>query len=110
MAQIDKIIQKCLVVKGQRPGKLVDFEEEEILWLCKTAKEVFLEQPNLLEVWENNLECVSPLVHPLTFLCLFRWKRPSRLLAMCTANTMTFSGCLSTVVFRPIPITYFWGW
>jgi len=49
-SDVDKIIEKCLIVRGQRPGKLVDFEEKEILWLCKTAKEVFLAQPNLLEV------------------------------------------------------------
>ena len=51
--QVDTIIEKCLIVRGQRPGKLVDLDEEEILWLCKTAKTVFLSQPNLLEV-DNN--------------------------------------------------------
>ena len=47
--QVDSIIDKCLEVRGARPGKLVKLEEKEILWLCAQSKELFLVQPNLLE-------------------------------------------------------------
>ena len=47
---VDDILAKCLAVKGQKPGKMVNFEEKDLLWLCKTAKGVLLEQPNLLEL------------------------------------------------------------
>jgi serine/threonine-protein phosphatase PP1 catalytic subunit len=50
MSEIDVIIAKCLGVRGQKPGKMVPFEEKELLWLCKTARQVLLEQPNLLEL------------------------------------------------------------
>lgn len=49
-AKIDTIIEKCLEVRGARPGKLVKLEEQEINWLCGTAKDLFLAQPNLLEL------------------------------------------------------------
>jgi serine/threonine-protein phosphatase PP1 catalytic subunit len=47
---IDVIIEKCLEVRGARPGKLVKLEEQEIVWLCNTAKDILLSQPNLLEL------------------------------------------------------------
>jgi serine/threonine-protein phosphatase PP1 catalytic subunit len=47
---IDSIIDKCLEVRGARPGKLVKLEEQEIVWLCTAAKDILLSQPNLLEL------------------------------------------------------------
>ena len=50
MPTVDEIIEKCLEVRGARPGKLVKLEETEINWLCTQAKDLFLAQPNLLEL------------------------------------------------------------
>jgi serine/threonine-protein phosphatase PP1 catalytic subunit len=37
-------------VRGNKPGRLVILAEEEIRYLCVTAREVFLAQPILLEL------------------------------------------------------------
>lgn len=47
---LDEIIERLLEVKGARPGKLVPLTETEIRQLCLTAKEIFMSQPNLLEL------------------------------------------------------------
>jgi serine/threonine-protein phosphatase PP1 catalytic subunit len=47
---LDTIITKLLEVRGQRPGKAVNLTEPEIRWLCTTARDVFMEQPILLEL------------------------------------------------------------
>ncbi len=39
-----------LDVRNGRPGKQVQLTEQEIRQLCLTAKEVFMSQPNLLEL------------------------------------------------------------
>lgn len=35
--EIDQIIQKLLSVREERPGKLVNLSEEEILYLIRTS-------------------------------------------------------------------------
>ena len=47
---LDGIIERLLDVKSGRPGKLVPLTEAEIRQLCLTAKEIFMSQPNLLEL------------------------------------------------------------
>lgn len=47
---LDVIITKLLEVRGHRPGKAVNLTEPEIRWLCTTARDVFMEQPILLEL------------------------------------------------------------
>jgi len=47
---VDAIIEKCLDVRGSRPGRLVKFDASEIEWLCHQAQTLFLAQPNLLEL------------------------------------------------------------
>merc|ERR1719399_2500746 len=47
---IDAIIEKLLEVRGSRPGKQVNLSEAEIRNLCTSAREVFMNQPVLLEL------------------------------------------------------------
>jgi serine/threonine-protein phosphatase PP1 catalytic subunit len=47
---VDKIIEKLLAVKNARPGTEVNLPEEDIMWLCRRCREIFLSQPMLLEV------------------------------------------------------------
>lgn len=46
---LDDIISRLLEVRG-RPGKQVQLSESEIRQLCVTSREIFLQQPNLLEL------------------------------------------------------------
>lgn len=48
--QVDEIIERLLEVRNGRPGKQVQLAENEIRMLCLTAKEIFMSQPNLLEL------------------------------------------------------------
>lgn len=47
---IDVIIQKLLEVRGSKPGKQVNLSEQEIKGLCNKAREIFINQPMLLEL------------------------------------------------------------
>ncbi|KRX01833.1 hypothetical protein PPERSA_00543 [Pseudocohnilembus persalinus] len=47
---VDNIIEKLLAVRGQKPGKQVNLSESEIKGLCIKAREIFIEQPILLEL------------------------------------------------------------
>lgn len=47
---VDDIINRLLEVKGSKPGKQVQLSEAEIRQLCVVSKEIFLQQPNLLEL------------------------------------------------------------
>lgn len=47
---VDSIIERLLEVGGSRPGKNVQLTENEIKGLCYKARDVFLSQPNLLEL------------------------------------------------------------
>jgi serine/threonine-protein phosphatase PP1 catalytic subunit len=64
--QIDDVIDKCLAVRGARPGKLVKIEEKEAIWLCAQAKELLLVQPNLLEL-EAPIKIVGDIHGTLSF-------------------------------------------
>ncbi|XP_073118634.1 serine/threonine-protein phosphatase PP1 isozyme 3-like isoform X1 [Henckelia pumila] len=48
-AALDDIINRLLEVKG-KPGKQVQLSESEIKQLCLQSKEIFLKQPNLLDL------------------------------------------------------------
>nr|XP_011462265.1 PREDICTED: serine/threonine-protein phosphatase PP1 isozyme 3-like isoform X1 [Fragaria vesca subsp. vesca] len=48
-AVLDSIIFRLLEVRG-KPGKLVQLQESEIRQLCFVSKDIFLRQPNLLEL------------------------------------------------------------
>lgn len=47
---VDGIIAKLLEVRGSRPGKQVNLSEAEIRGLCTSAREIFMNQPVLLEL------------------------------------------------------------
>jgi len=47
---IDTIISKLLEVRGSRPGKQVNLTEVEIRDLCTSARDIFMNQPVLLEL------------------------------------------------------------
>ncbi|KAJ7836288.1 serine threonine-protein phosphatase PP1 [Mycena olivaceomarginata] len=47
---LDSIIARLVEVRGNRPGKLVNLPEHEIQYLCKSAREIMLSQPILLEL------------------------------------------------------------
>lgn len=49
-ALLDDIIDRLLDGRSSRPGKPVALSESEIRQLCLTAKEIFMSQPNLLEL------------------------------------------------------------
>jgi hypothetical protein len=48
--QVDEIIERLLEVRQGRQGKQVQLVETDIRKLCLTAKEIFMSQPNLLEL------------------------------------------------------------
>lgn len=47
---VDDIISRLLDVRSGRPGKQVQLSEAEIRSLCVASREIFLSQPNLLEL------------------------------------------------------------
>jgi len=47
---LDDIIDRLLDVRNGRSGKQAQLTEQEIRQLCLTAKEIFMSQPNLLEL------------------------------------------------------------
>ncbi|XP_062814919.1 serine/threonine-protein phosphatase PP1-gamma catalytic subunit-like isoform X4 [Anolis carolinensis] len=47
---VDSIIQRLLEVRGSKPGKNVQLQENEIRGLCLKSREIFLSQPILLEL------------------------------------------------------------
>ncbi|KAK9022222.1 hypothetical protein V6N11_002504 [Hibiscus sabdariffa] len=49
-AALDDIIYRLLDLKQATPGKQVQLLEGEIRQLCTVAREIFLQQPNLLEL------------------------------------------------------------
>ncbi|KAL3686318.1 hypothetical protein R1sor_008892 [Riccia sorocarpa] len=49
-AVLDDVILRLLEVRAGRPGKQVQLSEAEIRQLCLASKDIFLAQPNLLEL------------------------------------------------------------
>lgn len=47
---IDIIIEQLLSVRGSRPGRQVNLTEAEIRWLCVKCRDIFTQQPVLLEL------------------------------------------------------------
>ncbi|ORY92666.1 protein phosphatase type 1 [Leucosporidium creatinivorum] len=47
---LDSVIDRLLEVRGNRPGKQVQLQEYEIKFLCTKAREIFINQPILLEL------------------------------------------------------------
>ncbi|GJN31005.1 hypothetical protein PR202_gb19359 [Eleusine coracana subsp. coracana] len=49
-ALLDDILRRLLEVRTARPGKQVQLSESEIRQLCTVSRDIFLSQPNLLEL------------------------------------------------------------
>ena len=49
-AVLDDIIKRLTEVRSARPGKQVQLSEAEIKQLCVASRDIFLKQPNLLEL------------------------------------------------------------
>lgn len=47
---VDTVIEQLLAVRGARPGRQVNLTENEIKWLCTKSREIFIQQPVLLEL------------------------------------------------------------
>ncbi|KAK7813541.1 serine/threonine-protein phosphatase pp1 isozyme 4 [Quercus suber] len=47
---VDDIIRRLTEVRSARPGKQVQLSENEIKQLCGASRDIFLQQPNLLEL------------------------------------------------------------
>ena len=47
---IDAIIEKLLSVRGNKPGKKVDLLEKNIRGLCLKSREIFMDQPIVIEL------------------------------------------------------------
>lgn len=48
--KVDLMINKLLEVRGKKPGKAVNLTEDELRHLCAKSREIFIAQPNLLEL------------------------------------------------------------
>lgn len=49
-ALLDDIIRRLTEVRSARPGKQVQLSEAEIKQLCVASRDIFIHQPNLLEL------------------------------------------------------------
>ncbi|GAB4827496.1 hypothetical protein Ancab_040029 [Ancistrocladus abbreviatus] len=49
-AVLDEIIRRLLEVRFSRPGKQVQLSVSEIRQLCVASREIFIHEPNLLEL------------------------------------------------------------
>jgi len=71
---VDAILEKLLAVKNRRPGTNVQLTEAEITFLCTTSREIFINQPNLLDL-EAPLQIVGDIHAQYTdLLRLFEFK------------------------------------
>ena len=48
--RVDGMITKLLEVRGKKPGKNVQLSEDDVKYLCTKSREIFISQPNLLEL------------------------------------------------------------
>lgn len=48
--RVDGMISKLLEVRGKKPGKTVSLTQDDLQYLCVTSREIFIKQPNLLEL------------------------------------------------------------
>lgn len=48
--KVDGMLHKLLEVRGKKPGKNIQLSEDDIKYLCMKSREIFIVQPNLLEL------------------------------------------------------------
>ncbi|ETO25970.1 hypothetical protein RFI_11167 [Reticulomyxa filosa] len=46
----DRIIEKLLSVRQERPGTLVELDESDVDLLCQQSRDIFIKQPVFLEL------------------------------------------------------------
>lgn len=71
-AVLDNIIKRLLEVRG-KPGKQVQLSESEIRQLCVVSREIFMQQPNLLELEASIKICGIFLSLNLLSFCVFEY-------------------------------------
>jgi serine/threonine-protein phosphatase PP1 catalytic subunit len=69
-AVLDDIIERLLEVRG-KPGKQVQLSESEIRQLCVVSREIFLRQPNLLELEAPIKICGISFLPRVALVCVF---------------------------------------
>ena len=77
IAVLDDIVARLLEVRTGRPGKQVQLSEAEIRQLCVASKEIFLSQPNLLELEAPIKICGEQSTHFCRYEQVFRVGAPS---------------------------------
>lgn len=70
VALVDDIIRRLVEVRRERPGKQVQLSEAEIKQLCAFSRDIFLSQPNLLEL-EAPIKICGSYHMPLLLTSLF---------------------------------------
>lgn len=68
---LDDIINRLLEVRG-KPGKQVQLSESEIRQLCIQSKDVFMQQPNLLEL-EAPIKICGMCSFLMWIFCFVKW-------------------------------------
>jgi hypothetical protein len=106
---VDEIIERLLDVRNGRPGKQVQLAENEIRLLCLTAKEIFMSQPNLLEL-EAPIKICGTFSAPCSRGCDKNAGSCRRVVRQVTSmgSTPTCCGCLSTAGSHQKPTTCSW--
>ena len=72
--RVDGMIGKLLEVRGKKPGKNVTLSEEDIKYLCQKSRDLFISQPNLLELEAPIKICGKLPFSPISVsleICLF---------------------------------------
>ena len=64
--RVDAMITKLLEVRGKKPGKNVALTEDDIKHLCTQSRQLFISQPNLLEL-EAPIKICGKYTHELKF-------------------------------------------
>jgi hypothetical protein len=83
---VDDIINRLLEVR-HRPGKQVQLSEAEIRQLCVVSREIFLQQPYLLEL-EAPIKICG--IHLFLFLSIIFFSMLSTLLAIAKLTNLFF--------------------
>lgn len=71
VAVLDDIIRRLTEVRSLRPGKQVQLSEAEIKQLCVASKDIFLQQPNLLELEAPIKICGMPCTISSLYISVF---------------------------------------
>jgi serine/threonine-protein phosphatase PP1 catalytic subunit len=107
---VDNIIEQLLAVRGARPGRQVNLTEAEIRWLCIKSREIFNQQPVLLEL-EAPIKICGRILLTYVFLCYLVLIFPLLWLQQVTSmvNTTTCYGYSSTEASHRLQTICFWG-